>query len=280
MSRRGPAHDQEAAEAIRQRLGGLQPSVGVVLGSGLGDVVPRLRDDVRIPYADVPHFPASTVAGHSGEVVAGRLGDTTILVQSGRLHMYEGHTADVATLPIRAFASLGIGTLVLTNAAGSVRDTLRPGTVMLIADHLNLTGRNPLVGPVRADEERFPDMSDPYDATLRALAHDVARQRHVPVAEGVYAGVLGPSYETAAEIRMLNTMGASAVGMSTVVEVIAARACRMRCLGLSAITNFACGVSTQPLSHADVLAGAAAMRQKMGDLIEGVIAALPVPRHD
>jgi purine-nucleoside phosphorylase len=280
MSPHEREREQEAADAVRRRLGGIGPSVAIVLGSGLGEFSARLRDAVRIPCADIPHFPRATVAGHSGELIAGKLGDTAVVVQSGRLHLYEGHAADVVALPIRIFAALGVDTVVLTNAAGGIRRTLTPGTVMVIADHLNLTGRNPLLGPVRPGEERFPDMSAPYDPALRALAREVAKARNIPVAEGVYAGVLGPSYETPAEIRMLESLGGDAVGMSTVTEAIAARGCRLRCLGLSAITNFACGVSTTPLSHAEVLAAAREVGGRLSDLLEGIIAALPpAPPH-
>lgn len=274
------APETAAAAMVRARLGEFRASIGVALGSGLGAFVARLSDVVRVPYAEIPGFPPSTVAGHQGEIVAGRLHGVPLLVQSGRLHLYEGLAADLVALPVRVLAALGVETLILTNAAGGVRPTLVPGTVMLIADHINLTGRNPLVGPVRPGDDRFPDMSEPYDAALRALALDVARERNIPIVEGVYAGVLGPSYETAAEIRMLDIVGASAVGMSTVTDVIAARACRLRCLGLSAITNFACGVSTTALSHADVLAGAAAMTRTMSDLIEGIVIASVGPPRD
>jgi purine-nucleoside phosphorylase len=266
--------EHEAAEAIRRRLGGTLPSVAVVLGSGLGEIAARVEEPVRIAYADIPHFPPVTVAGHRGELVAGRLAGATVLIQSGRLHLYEGHAADVCALPVRMFAALGVHTVVLTNAAGAVRRTLMPGTVMLIADHINLTGRNPLVGPARPGEERFPDMAEAYDPALRALARDVAARRGIALVEGVYAGVLGPSYETPAEIRMIEAVGGDAVGMSTVMEAIAARACRLRCLGLSAITNFACGVSTTPLSHADVLAAAHKVSGQLSDLVETVVGAL------
>jgi purine-nucleoside phosphorylase len=264
----------EAAAALRARLGTRRPSVAIVLGSGLGQLAERLQDAVRVPYTEVPHFPPATVAGHRGELLAGTLAGRAVLVQSGRFHMYEGHAAALTALPVRVFARLGIETLVLTNAAGGIRRSFGAGTVMLIADHLNLAFRNPLFGSVLAGEERFPDMSDPYDPELRALAWRVARDGKVPLAEGVYAGLLGPSYETPAEIRMLERLGADAVGFSTVIEVIAARAAGLRCLGFSAITNPAAGVTPRKLDHLEVMETAYRIAGELASLIEGVVAAL------
>ncbi|HEX2635688.1 MAG TPA: purine-nucleoside phosphorylase [Gemmatimonadales bacterium] len=269
-----PAMIEEAAAAVRERLAGRAPSVAIVLGSGLGQFAERLDDAVRMPYAELPYFPSPTVVGHSGELVAGTLAGRGVLVQSGRFHMYEGHPAALTALPVRVFARLGIETLVLTNAAGGIRRSFGSGTVMLIADHLNLSFRNPLFGPVLSGEERFPDMSDPYDAALRGLAREVARRRRIPLAEGVYAGLLGPSYETPAEIRMLERLGADAVGMSTVLEVIAARAAGIRCLGFSAITNPAAGITMQKLHHLEVMETAYRIAGELAGLIEGVAAEL------
>ncbi len=260
-----------AARSIRERLDGRTPTIALILGSGLGPFVTRLADPLRIPFADIAGFPAATIPGHAGELVVGTLAGTTVLAQSGRFHLYEGHGADTAALAVRAFAELGIGTLILTNAAGGIRRTFGQGTVMLIADHLNFTFRNPLAGGVLDGEQRFPDMSDPYDSTLRARARDVARAMGVALEEGVYAGVLGPSYETPAEIRMLERVGADAVGMSTVLEVIAARARGMRCLGFSTITNFAAGLTLHRLDHRDVMEVAARVQGQLGDVIQGVI---------
>ena len=265
---------EEAAATIRARLGGRTPSVAIVLGSGLGQFAERLEGAVRVPYADIPHFPAPTVIGHSGELVVGRLAGRDVLVQSGRFHMYEGHPAALCALPVRVFAKLGVGTLMLTNAAGGIRRSFSSGTVMLIADHINLTFRNGLFGPALPGESRFPDMSDPYDASLRALAREVARRRRIPLAEGVYAGLLGPSYETPAEIRMLERLGADAVGMSTVLEVITARAAGLRCLGFSAITNPAAGVTPHKLHHLEVMEVAYRIAGELAALIEGVVAEL------
>jgi purine-nucleoside phosphorylase len=264
----------EAADAVRARLGGRTPTAAIVLGSGLGQFAERLRDAVRIPYAEIPHFPAPTVIGHSGELVVGSLQGRTVLVQSGRFHMYEGHPASLTALPVRVFARLGVGTVVLTNAAGGIRRGFGSGTVMLIADQINLSFRNALFGPALPGEIRFPDMSDPYDPGLRAIAREVARRRKIPLAVGVYVGLLGPSYETPAEIRMLERLGADAVGMSTVLEVIAARAAGLRCLGFSAITNPAAGVTLAKLDHLEVMDVAYRIAGELAALIEGVVAEL------
>jgi len=264
----------QAADAVRARLGGRKPTAAIVLGSGLGQFAERLTDAVRIPYAEIPHFPAPTVIGHSGELVAGSLQGRTVLVQSGRFHMYEGHPASLTALPVRVFARLGVGTVVLTNAAGGIRRGFGSGTVMLIADQINLSFRNALFGPALPGEIRFPDMSDPYDPGLRAIAREVARRRKIPLAEGVYVGLLGPSYETPAEVRMLERLGADAVGMSTVLEVIAARAAGLRCLGFSAITNPAAGVTLSKLDHLEVMEVAYRIAGELAALIEGVVAEL------
>jgi purine-nucleoside phosphorylase len=264
----------EAAQAVRARLGGRTPTAAIVLGSGLGQFAERLTDAVRIPYAEIPHFPVPTVIGHSGELVVGSLQGRSVVVQSGRFHMYEGHPPSLTALPMRVFARLGVGTVVLTNAAGGIRRGFGSGTVMLIADQINLSFRNALFGPALPGEIRFPDMSDPYDPGLRAVARDVARRRKIALAEGVYVGLLGPSYETPAEVRMLERLGADAVGMSTVLEVIAARAAGLRCLGFSAITNPAAGVTLNKLDHLEVMEVAYRIAGELAELIEGVVAEL------
>ena len=261
-----------AADAVRKQLGSRRPEVAIVLGSGLGHLADRATDVVKIGYDRIPGFPLPTVQGHAGMLVAGKLGGREVVLQSGRFHMYEGHPAATSALPVRVFGELGVGTIILTNAAGGIRRSFTPGTLMLISDHLNLTGRNALEGGALAGEERFPDMSVAYDADLRALARNVAGERGVTLAEGVYAGLLGPNYETPAEIRMLETLGADAVGMSTVIEVIAARARGMRCLGISTITNLAAGVSSHVLSHAEVMETAHRVQQQLGGLVEEVLA--------
>jgi purine-nucleoside phosphorylase len=261
--------------AVQHFLGPRRPIALLVLGSGLGRLAERLDEAVRLPYRDIPGFPEPTVEGHAGELVAGRLAGREVLVQSGRFHMYEGHDAATSALPVRVAAALGVRTVLLTNAAGGIRRTFRCGTLMLIADTINFTFRSPLIGAVAPGETRFPDMSAPWDAELRRLAREVAAARSVALEEGVYVGGLGPSYETPAEVRMFERLGADAVGMSTVAEVIAARASGLRCLGISTITNLAAGISPAPLSHEEVMVAAAAASGVLGRLIEGVVERLP-----
>jgi purine-nucleoside phosphorylase len=265
---------EEAAGAAARELVGFEPRVAIVLGSGLGSLADAIRDGRRVPYVRIPGFPETGVAGHKGELLAGTIAGVPVVVQNGRFHLYEGHAPHTAALPVRVFHRLGARALIVTNAAGGLRSTFRPGTLMLIADHINLAFRNPLVGPVEPGDERFPDMSDPYDPSWRTLARAVAREKHVPLEEGVYAGVLGPSYETPAEIRMLQRLGADAVGMSTVHEVIAARACGVRCLGFSMIANMAAGLSAEKLSHDDVLAVGQRSARQLATVIEGILPAL------
>lgn len=267
----GVAAIAAATEAIRARAGARQPRIAVVLGSGLGGLTERMRDAVHLPYSEIPGFPLPTVEGHGGELVIGEFGGRQVLMQSGRFHMYEGHDAATAALPVRVMAELGITTLLLTNAAGGINPGFNPGMLMLIRDHLNLTGRNPLVGNLVPGDTRFPDMTEAYDRGLRKLAHEAARAQGVELAEGVYAGLLGPTYETPAEVQMLTRLGADAVGMSTVVEVIAARARGIRCAGISTITNLAAGISPRPLSHAEVMETANRVRDQLGSLVEGLL---------
>jgi purine-nucleoside phosphorylase len=262
-----------AAEYVQGRIGAA-PDVAIVLGSGLGRLASRLEGARRIPYSEIPHFPTTTVVGHQGELVAGTLGGKPLLVQSGRFHLYEGHAAGTVALPVRVMGALGVRTLLLTNAAGGIRRTFARGALMMIADHVNLTFRNPLIGPVLPGEERFPDMSSPYDGALRSLAREVASSRRIPLEEGVYIQVLGPSYETPAEVRMAERLGADAVGMSTAVEVVAARARGMRCLAFSTITNPAAGTTAERLDHAEVMEVAARVSGDLERLVEGIVAAL------
>ena len=258
------------ADALRERLGVRSPAAAIILGSGLGGLAARLEDAVRVPFRDIPGFPTATVVGHSGALVAGSLGGRDVIALAGRFHMYEGHDAPLAAFPVRVMRALGASVLLVSNAAGGIRHTFRPGDLMLIADHLNLMGRNPLLGPVHPGDERFPDMSSPYDTVLRGLIQQAAVATGVALTSGVYAGLLGPSYETPAEVRMLRTLGADAVGMSTVPEVIAARAMGMRVAGISCITNLACGISPTLLSHADVLETS----RRVGDRFERLMAAV------
>ena len=264
---------EEATDVVARRLGKLEPRVAIVLGSGLGGVADSVQRAVRVPYREIPGFPEPGAPGHKGDLVGGTLEGVPVVVQSGRFHLYEGHAPAVAALPTRMFARLGVRTLIVTNAAGGIRHTFRPPTLMLIADHINLMFRNPLVGPVAEGEERFPDMSDPYDPELRAVARDVARSQRIALEEGVYAALLGPSFETPAEVRMLARLGADAVGMSTVPEVIAARARGLRCLGFSSITNVAAGLSGSALqlSHQEVLAAGQQLAGQLERLIRGVL---------
>lgn len=261
----------EAATVFLRERVTRAPAVLLVLGSGLGGVADELRDPVRVPYGEIPGFPRSTVAGHAGALVAGTLEGVEVVAMQGRFHLYEGWEPGQIALPVRAARSLGAGTLLVTNAAGGIREGLVPGTLMAISDHLNLTGRSPLVGPLVPGEARFPDMSAAYDANFRRAAAEVADAQGVGLAEGVYAAMLGPSYETPAEVRMLAALGADAVGMSTVPEVLAARALGMRVLGISCITNLAAGVGTSPLSHDEVMETGARVRDRLAALVRGVL---------
>jgi purine-nucleoside phosphorylase len=227
--------------------------VGLVLGSGLGGLATRIEDQRSIAYSDLPGFVTPTVPGHAGRLIAGTLAGRQVVALAGRFHVYEGHSAAVSAFPVRVLHALGAHTLLLSNAAGGIRRTMKPGDLMIIRDHVNLTWRNPLTGTVVPGDERFPDMSDPWDPTLRALLRESAAAVGVPVTEGVYFGLSGPSYETPAEVRMLEKLGADAVGMSTVHEVIVARAIGMRVAGMSCITNLGAGLSDRPISHAEVL---------------------------
>lgn len=250
------------------------PRVALVLGSGLGELADRVEDPLALPYAEIPGFAASTVAGHRGRLVAGRLAGVEVLAFQGRYHAYEGHDAAVLATPVRTARALGVEILVVTCAAGGVNRSFGPGTLMLLSDHLNLMGGNPLLGPVREGEVRFPDMTEPYDAELRRRARDVASAQGIHVEEGVYAAVLGPSYETPAEIRMLERLGADAVGMSTVPEVIVARAAGVRVLGIALISNAAAGISGELLDHEDVIAAGVEAADRFQALILGVLASL------
>ncbi len=268
----GAAAAERAADWVRGRLGAGEPSVAIVLGSGLGRLADDLADAVRIPYADIPMFAASTVPGHVGTLIAGTIDRVPVVAFAGRAHVYERGDAAHAAFVVRVAHALGARSLIVTNAAGGIRPTLRAGDLMLIRDHLNLMFRNPLIGPVQDGDLRFPDMSSPYDIILSDIAGAVARQAGFEIQDGVYAAVAGPSYETPAEIRMLALLGADAVGMSTVPEVIVARALGMRVLGLSCITNDAPGAATQPITHAAVLETTAAASAKLVRLVNGIVA--------
>jgi purine-nucleoside phosphorylase len=242
----------KAAKAIRKRAS-LEPKVGIILGSGLGGLSKSIADAVRIPFSEIPGFPEVTVAGHEGAVIVGALGGREIVALSGRFHVYEGHPAALAAFPVRVFHALGAHDLFVSNAAGGISPKLAVGDLMMISDHLNLMGTNPLVGDAQEGEVRFPDMTDAYNPGLRWLLRATAESLGIQLREGVYAGLLGPSYETPSEVKMLRLLGADAVGMSTVPEVIVARALGMRVAGVSCITNAAAGVTGAALSHEEVL---------------------------
>ncbi|MCL6575745.1 purine-nucleoside phosphorylase [Kyrpidia sp.] len=265
---------REVAERLEQGLAE-KPRVAVILGSGLGGVADRLEAKRVVPYEEIPEFPVSTVVGHAGRLVFGRLGGVPTAVMQGRFHLYEGYTPEQVAFPVRVLRTLGAEILIVTNASGGVNIGFRPGDLMLIRDHLNLTGKNPLVGP--NDDElgpRFPDMSAAYDRELLGLARQVGREFNLPLQEGVYAGLLGPTFETPAEIRMLRVLGADAVGMSTVTEVIAARHVGMRVLGISCITNMAAGILDQPLSHEEVLETGRRIGAQFSGLITEIVSRL------
>ena len=264
----------ETATAIRERLAYV-PAIAVVLGSGLGPMADRLTGSTILPYAAIPHFPRPTVDGHAGNLIVGRFGGTGIgtFMLQGRFHYYEGHDLAEATFPVRVLKILGVKTLILTAATGGIREDLGPGSLVCLTDHLNLLGSNPLRGP--NDERfglRFPDMSCVYSATYRSIAADVAHSLGVRLSEGIYACLPGPSYETPAEIRMLRTLGADVVGMSTVPEAIVARHCGMQVLAFALVTNFAAGVSGKTIDHTEVIEEGRKAGPSLGRIIEGVIA--------
>jgi purine-nucleoside phosphorylase len=244
---------RQAAQAIGKRAGARRPAVAVILGSGLGGLASAIENATRIPFGDIPGFPEATVVGHEGAAIVGHIGVRDVVALSGRFHMYEGHPAALAAFPVRVFHAMGVRELFVSNAAGGISSRLAVGDLMMISDHLNLMGANPLVGPGEEGETRFPDMTDAYDPGLRKVMRTTAEALDIPLREGVYAGLLGPSYETPSEVKMLRLLGADAVGMSTVPEVIMARALGLRVAGISCITNAAAGVTGSALSHAEVL---------------------------
>lgn len=277
MRATGGPDAQAAAAFIRGRVEGdwAAPVAGIVLGSGLGGLAQQLEQALPIPFSHIPGFPVATVAGHAGQVLLGRLAGKPVVMLAGRFHMYEGHPASLAAFPVRVLHALGAPVYIASNAAGGVRRTLAPGDLMLIADHINLMFRNPLIGPTEPGDERFPDMSDPYDPALRALMREAASAVGVSLQDGVYCGLLGPTYETPAEVRMLERLGADAVGMSTVPEVIMARAIGMRVVAVSCITNKAAGLSAERLSHAEVMEAGKAAGGQFEALITEFVRRLP-----
>jgi len=263
---------KEAADSIRPKIRQV-PEIAVVLGSGLGDFAGTLGDAVSMPYGELPHWPSSNVIGHEGRLVVGTVRGKVIAALSGRSHAYEGHDFRTITFAVRALGVLGVKTVILTNAAGGVNTGFSKGALMVIDDHINLMGNNPLVG---ANEDRFgprfPDMSEVYSSRLRQVADEAGKQINLMLPHGVYVALLGPSYETPAEIRYLRTIGADAVGMSTAAEAIAARHMGMNVLGISCITNMAAGVLPQPLDHNEVMETARRVRGQFIALLEEIVA--------
>jgi purine-nucleoside phosphorylase len=261
----------ETAAWLRERGAGT-PDVAIVLGSGLGDFADALQEGRTTPYGDIPHWPATSVVGHAGRLALGSLAGRRVATLSGRVHFYEGHAMSTVTFATRVLGTLGVRTLILTNAAGGINVAFEPGTLMLIEDHINLLGTNPLIGP--NDERfgpRFPDMSEVYSTRLRTLAAEAAASQGLSLARGIYVAVHGPSYETPAEIRYLRTIGADAVGMSTVPEALVARHMGIEVLGISCITNAAAGVLPKPLVHDEVMEVAKRVRTRFSKLLEGVV---------
>lgn len=260
----------EAAAKVLAVCG--KADIGVILGSGLGDYAEALEDAVKLPYSEIPGFPRSTVAGHAGMWCCGTLYGKRVVMMQGRFHYYEGYGMKDVTLPVRVMQKIGVKTLIVTNAAGGVNLGYHPGELMVIGDIFSMTAQNPLIGPnLDAFGPRFPDMSCAFDKELRALAHECANEQGFALREGVYAQMTGPTYETPAEIRMLRTLGADAVGMSTVPEVIVARHGGMRVLGISCITNMAAGILDQPLNHAEVTETANRVKGQFRYLLDRII---------
>ena len=268
----------EAAESLRKRLGGIAPKICIVLGSGLGAVADAVADPVVVPYAEIPHFPQSTVVGHSGRIVAGLLGGVPVVVMQGRVHFYEGYTPQQVTFPMRVLGALGLRAVVLTNAAGGIKDGYKLGQLVALADHINFMGFNPLNGP---NEQRFGfqpgaglrffDMTEAYSKQLRSLAREAAEAEGFPLEEGVYLAVPGPSFETPAEIRAFRTLGATLVGMSTVPETMVARHMGIEVLGISCVTNLAAGLGATPLSHEEVFETGRQVEHRLARLLERLI---------
>ncbi|HZH90822.1 MAG TPA: purine-nucleoside phosphorylase [Pyrinomonadaceae bacterium] len=262
---------EHAARTIRARLGD-EARVGLVLGSGLGAFADDLEDAVAIPYEEIPGFARSTVEGHAGRLVSGRVAGVPVIVQQGRFHFYEGYALDEVTFPVRVLGLLGIKSLVLTNAAGGLNNSFTQGALMLISDHLNLMGTNPLLGPNDSRfGTRFPDMSEVYDREFQEATSAEAHAMKIELKRGIYAALTGPSYETPAEIRMLRALGADAVGMSTVPEAIAARHMGIKVLGISCITNMAAGVLDRPIDHAEVMETGEQVRTTFTELLRRTI---------
>ncbi|KXZ21515.1 purine-nucleoside phosphorylase [Bacillus nakamurai] len=263
---------ERAAAFIKENLKET-PKVGLILGSGLGVLADEIEGAVKLTYENIPDFPVSTVEGHAGQLVLGTLEGVQVIAMQGRFHYYEGYSMDQVTFPVRVMKALGVESLIVTNAAGGINTEFRAGDLMIITDHINFMGTNPLIGPNEADfGARFPDMSEAYDKQLSSLAEKTANELNIPVQKGVYTAVTGPSYETPAEVRFLRTMGSDAVGMSTVPEVIVANHAGMRVLGISCISNAAAGILDQPLSHDEVMEMTEKVKGGFLKLVKAVVA--------
>jgi len=271
---------RDAIQFLGERAPSLRPRVGVVLGSGLGAFAAELSDRIEIPYTEIPGWPASTAVGHAGKLVMGRLGGLEVAVMAGRNHLYEGYTPGQVTFGVRVLGLLGVKSLVLTNAAGGINLSLAQGGLVLISDHINLQGSNPLAGP--NDDSlgpRFPDMSEAYSARYREIAKAAASELGIELTEGVYVALLGPNYETPAEIRFLRTIGGDVVGMSTVPEVIVANHMGIRVLAISCVTNMAAGILPQKIHHEEVLETGALVRDTLIRLLKTVLPRLAAPEE-
>jgi inosine/guanosine/xanthosine phosphorylase family protein len=275
MTQDQPSLVANGAAALQSRFGSDFPKTVIVLGSGLGRFAAALTDATSMPYGDIPGFSRSTVVGHSGNLIVGKAGEVPVAVMQGRVHAYEGYAPQAIAVPIRILRKMGVERLVLTNASGGLRLDMKPGTLMIIEDHINFSGFNPLIGP--NDDTigpRFPDMTDAYDAHLRELLAAAARSAGVPVKTGVYIFAIGPNFETAAEIRMYGKLGADTVGMSTVPECLVARHCGMKVAGISIVTNYATGIATSPLSHHETLTEAERAAEKLEQLLRAFLGSL------
>jgi purine-nucleoside phosphorylase len=277
----------EAAEFLDEMLGGLGPRIGIVLGSGLGAVAEAVESPVLVPYGEIPHFPQSTVEGHSGRIVAGLLGGVPVVVMQGRVHYYEGYTPQHVTFPMRVLGRLGIDSVILTNAAGGINSNYQIGQLVLLSDHINMLGFNPLVGPNEPrfgappkSGLRFFDMTEAYSVELRAMAQEAARAEGFALHEGVYLATSGPSFETPAEIRAFHALGADLVGMSTVPETIVARHMGIRVLGISCVTNLAAGISATQLSHHEVFEAGSRVQHQLARLLARLVPAIAATQSE
>jgi len=265
------AQMKEAAQHIHEKVN-QQPTIGLILGSGLGVLADEIEDAITIPYGEIPHFPQSTVAGHKGQLVIGTIHGKQVIAMQGRFHYYEGYSMKQVTFPVRVMKELGVDKLIVTNAAGGINENFDAGNLMIITDHINNMGDNPLIGPNDNDlGDRFPDMSKAYCPELTAHAEKCADSLGIKVQEGVYVGNTGPSYETGAEVRMLRTMGGDAVGMSTVPEVVVANHAGMKVLGISCISNMAAGILDQPLTHDEVIETTAQVREDFLNFVKEIL---------